>query len=115
MSRGLRRLGPFLLAVGLTGAGRPVTTIDAGASGGIAQVTITGMKFVPAHLRVKVGQRIRWTNEDLVPHTVTATDHLFDSTILAPSASWEWQATKAGDFSYGCVVHPTMIGSVTAH
>ena len=76
------------------------------------RVAITGMKFVPARLVVKPGERIRWTNEDLVPHTVTASNHLFDSSIVAPNATWEWTAGKAGDFSYACLIHPEMTGTV---
>ncbi len=77
------------------------------------QVAIRGMHFVPAQLTVHRGDKVRWTNEDLVPHTATASDKRFDSALIAPSASWEWTASEKGQIPYGCTVHPEMKGSVT--
>ncbi len=76
-------------------------------------VAIRGMLFVPAKLVVHPGDRVRWTNEDLVPHTATATNKGFDSSTIAAGASFEWVVTGKGELPYGCLVHPSMKGMIT--
>jgi len=72
------------------------------------QVVIENMQFVPATLQVRRGERIVWTNQDLVPHTVTARDGSFDSHAIAPGATWSLVATRAGAVDYACLYHPSM-------
>lgn len=76
--------------------------------GHVHHIEIRGFKFDPATLNVKPGDRVRWTNLDIAPHTATATDHSWDSGPLERGESWEWvvPATFAGD--YYCVFHPMM-------
>jgi plastocyanin len=69
-------------------------------------VQIEGMRFVPETLTVRRGERIVWTNNDLVPHTVTQA--AFDSHAVAPNASWSYVAAKPGTYPYGCTSHPAM-------
>ena len=76
-------------------------------------VAIDGMRFVPATLAVKPGDRVTWVNKDLVPHTVTARDGRFDSRTLAAGASFAWTATGAGRVEYACLYHPTMVATLT--
>jgi plastocyanin len=71
-------------------------------------VVIENMQFTPAMLQVRRGERIVWTNQDLVPHTVTARDGSFDSHAIAPGASWSLVATHAGAVDYACLYHPAM-------
>lgn len=73
-------------------------------------VRIEGMRFVPETLTVQRGDRIVWTNLDLVPHTVT--QQAFDSHALAPNASWSYVAGKPGTYAYHCTTHPTMVGTL---
>lgn len=73
-------------------------------------VRIEGMRFVPETLTVHRGDRIVWTNRDLVPHTVT--QQAFDSHALAPQASWSYVAGKPGTYAYHCTSHPTMVGTL---
>ena len=75
-------------------------------------VTIVGMHFVPATLRLRRGERVEWVNNDLVPHTVTARDGSFDSGSIAAGASWTWVADRAGRVAYACAYHPDMTASV---
>jgi plastocyanin len=75
-------------------------------------VTIENMQFVPATLSVRRGDRIVWVNKDLFPHTVTATNKAFDSGSIAAGGSWTYLADKSGQYSYGCVYHPTMKGAL---
>jgi plastocyanin len=75
-------------------------------------VAIHGMAFEPAELVLQPGDDVVWTNQDLVPHTVTADDGAFDSGAIAPGASWQWHADRAGDHAYSCRFHPTMKGEL---
>jgi plastocyanin len=71
-------------------------------------VTIEGTSFTPSTLTVKAGDTIVWINQDPFPHTVTSKDGGFDSGALQPDKSWKLTPAKKGDFSYVCVLHPTM-------
>jgi plastocyanin len=73
-------------------------------------VRIVDMQFEPAEIVVKRGSRIVWNNDDLFPHTVTATDETFDSGSIPASSSWTFVATQPGTHVYVCALHPTMQG-----
>jgi len=92
----------------------PALAARASAPAGAASVparsvVIENMQFAPATLQVRRGERVVWTNRDLVPHTVTARDGSFDSHAIAPGASWSLVASKAGAVDYACLYHPTMV------
>jgi plastocyanin len=79
------------------------------------QVAIRGMEFVPATVEVAVGDTIVWTNEDIVPHTVTSTaPPTFDSAGIESKKQWQHTVTVTGDFPYVCTFHPTMHGTIIA-
>lgn len=77
-------------------------------------VTIKGMKFSPKNLRVAVGDRITFVNQDSVPHTATASDGAFDTGRLRGGQSKRITVSVAGKHNYICRFHPGMKGSVTA-
>ena len=81
------------------------------------QVAIRGMQFVPAQLSVDVGDTITWTNEDVMPHTVTAAGAAtaFDSKDIAAKATWSLTVSATGDYAYVCSYHPTMKGQLAVH
>jgi plastocyanin len=110
--------------MGCTGATLPTGAPAAGhaasaasAAGRAAEhvhtVTIAGMRFSPAALQVRRGERIEWVNNDLVPHTATARDGSIDSKTIAAGASWAWTATHPGSLAYACAYHPSMTATVT--
>lgn len=76
-------------------------------------VLISGFKFQPDNLTVKVGETVEWKNADNVPHTVTADGKEFDSGSIRPGASWKFVATKAGTYNYICTLHPNMKAKLT--
>jgi amicyanin len=78
-------------------------------------VKITGMKFATPKLTVKVGETVKWVNEDTAPHTVTTTSGpaKLDSGTLQKGDSWSYTFTKAGTYEYYCAVHPDMKASIT--
>jgi plastocyanin len=76
-------------------------------------VTIKGFSFQPASLSVAVGSSVTWTNADSTAHTVTADDGSFDSSTLAPGATFSRTFATAGTFTYHCQIHPSMKATIT--
>ena len=111
--------GSWLAAAALAGAGtawaagRAASAPSRAAPAPAHTVTIAGMRFSPAVVQARRGERIEWVNNDLVPHTVTARDGSFDSKTIAAGASWAWVPTRAGSAAYACAYHPDMTASVT--
>lgn len=89
----------------------PVAT-PAAAPAGAAEVRIANLAFAPAELSVSRGETVVWTNDDAVPHTVTALDGSFGSGIFDPGASFSWTFPDAGTFAYQCLLHPQMQATV---
>jgi plastocyanin len=75
-------------------------------------VTIADFNFTPAVLAVAPGTELTWTNDDVAPHTVTATSEAFDSDRLDPGDSFSFRFDTPGTFEYRCLIHPDMQGSV---
>ena len=72
------------------------------------------IQFAPKDVTVKVGQTVKWVNQDTVDHNVTAKSGAsFKSDLFGNGASYEWKATKAGTMKYVCTVHPGMDGTMT--
>src|SRR4051812_11702190 len=69
------------------------------------QVGMRNIKFVPARVTVKVGQTVRWTNQDKVAHTVASAKLKLASEAIADGQSYEYRATKPGRFPYYCTIH----------
>jgi plastocyanin len=101
-----------LLGVALATAGIS-RAVDAKASPVEHVVNIENMKFSPATLRVRVGERVEFRNNGLVPHTATAkAAGAFDSGLVKPGQSWTLIAKAAGNFDYTCTFHPMMAGQI---
>lgn len=73
---------------------------------------VRNFTYLQPRLVVKVGTTVEWTNNDPLPHTVTATDKSFDSGLIQPGKTYRHTFTKAGTFNYFCVPHPFMKGVV---
>ena len=84
--------------------------------------TLGDKAFSPNLLRIKAGTTVTWTNDDNNLHTVTSgtpnaanAGEAFDSGLTAlimPAKTYSHKFTNAGEFSYFCRVHPTMIGKI---
>ena len=80
--------------------------------------SLTDIAYQPNPAQVRVGDTIRWTNDDSQPHTATSgenaeADGRFDSGILAPAATFEHTFTEASGYPYFCILHPNMVGTVS--
>lgn len=71
--------------------------------------------YTPNGITVKLGvnNTVTWTNNDASPHTVNANDGTFVSDNMAPGQTYTFTFTKAGVYSYHCMYHPWMTGTVT--
>jgi len=59
--------------------------------------TLANKAFSPDHVKIKVGNTVIWTNNDNNIHTVT---------------SGVANTPNAGEFTYFCRLHPTMVGEI---
>jgi plastocyanin len=106
----MKLLNRSLLAAAVLFAGLPLT---ASAGSTDPTVHIKNFKFVPATLAVAPGSTVTFINDDQEPHTVTATNHSFDSEGLDTNQKWNHTFAKAGTFAYICELHPYMHGTIT--
>jgi plastocyanin len=84
------------------------------SSGGTVTIDMKNIKFAPQAASVKVGQTVKWVNQDTVDHDVQAKSGAdFKSDLFGNGKSFEWKADKAGTVSYVCTVHPGMTGTLT--
>ncbi len=79
------------------------------------QVAISKSQYLPTRLEVTVGTTVTWTNEDPIPHTVTATKRGFDSGYLAQGDRYSHTFDTPGEFGYFCVYHPRMRATVVVN
>jgi plastocyanin len=72
-------------------------------------VMIKGFAFNPQTITINVGDSIVWTNKDGAVHTATSDDKkTFDTgDIKGGKSSKEIVFTKAGEFPYHCIHHPS--------
>ncbi|MFF2809150.1 plastocyanin/azurin family copper-binding protein [Streptomyces sp. NPDC058000] len=91
-----------------TGPGAPAAPVTGSA------VAINNFAFSPAALKVKVGTRVTWTNQDTDAHTVTSTGSggPLQSAALATHATYSYTFTKPGTYAYLCTIHPFMTATV---
>jgi len=76
--------------------------------------------FQPNPIYLAVGGTVMWINHDSDMHTITSglgpndlnLGKQFDSGFLAQGQVFKHTFKSAGDFSYFCVPHPTMLGKV---
>jgi len=90
------------------------TQSDAEQANDSVSIGIKDIKFVPDQATVKVGQKITWTNNESVPHNVTAEEGAdFKSDTLNEGDTFEYTPTTAGEIGYVCTIHPGQNGTIT--
>lgn len=69
--------------------------------------------YRPGNISVNMGTLVTWTNQDSVPHSVTAPG-AFDSGMIAPNGGrFTWMAAMQGTFAYFSITDQSMKGSIT--
>jgi plastocyanin len=84
------------------------------ASGGqTVQVKMKDILFVPEMITARVGQTVRWTNQDPFAHTVKAVQGAtFASRAIDEGDTYEQKLTKPGRIAYVCTIHPNQKGTI---
>jgi plastocyanin len=78
------------------------------------KVEISDLKYKPAKLKIKKGEKVVWTNADDREHTVLSHDKAktLDSGKIGVGQTWEFTFDKPGTYEYGCEYHPRMKGVI---
>ena len=108
-------VGTQLLGISFAGVTKPqnAVTILQGSS-----VSHGGKYLDPEILTVKVGDKVRWENNDLAAHTVTSgnqaqgSDARFDSGLFMSGNNFEVTFNEKGTYDYFCMVHPWKAGKI---
>lgn len=109
-----------VVAIGLTGCRGPAA----------ARVTVRSFEFRPAEVHVEPGERVTWTNEDNILHTVTSgaagaqgvpgvseevpasPDGRFDLELDGKGSTASFDFGDPGSYPYFCVIHSGMSGTI---
>ena len=79
-----------------------------------AQAVDTGdYYFAPSDVTISVGDTVTWTNSSGEAHTVTGDDGSWGTDDLEPGQSFSRTFTRAGTFTYTCVIHDGQTGTIT--
>lgn len=79
------------------------------------KVTIESFSFMPMAIRVQVGTTVTWTNHDVIEHNVVADTvgpHAPHGALLSKGQSYSFTFNTAGTYTYHCMPHPDMHGTV---
>jgi len=76
--------------------------------------------FAPMNIVISVGDKIRWRNDGIEPHTSTSgiqpiASGTWDSPLLWPGESYTRTFDSVGSFSYFCILHSGQTGNVTVN
>jgi len=77
-------------------------------------VAIQDYKFLPAEVRIKAGDTVKWINmEKRTSHSVLfPAENGLESERMFPGESWKRTFTAAGTYLYRCGPHEEMKGQV---
>lgn len=81
----------------------------------VHQVAIRNFAYLPAHITVAAGDTLVWRNSDILAHTVTARDSAWDSGSMPVDSAWRFVAQSVGTYTYFCIFHPNMKGTINVY
>lgn len=87
-----------------------VTFFSGVAAAQPGEVMIKNQQFIPHDVTIVKGETVTWNNMDQVDHTVKFADS--ESSVLKPGGKYSKMFNKEGTFTYGCGIHPNMMGRV---
>lgn len=82
---------------------------------GMNEVFIQDMAFNPATITVTANTTIKWTNKDMLAHTVTSDpdqSEQFESGSMSNGATFSHMFNTPGTYTYHCTPHPSMTATV---
>ena len=74
--------------------------------------------YTPSTATIAAGGTVTFTNTDTAPHTSTSgsaangPDGIFDTSLIMMNASFDVTLADAGTYTYFCMVHPWMEGTI---
>ena len=74
--------------------------------------------YTPSTVTISAGGTVTFTNTDTAPHTSTSgsaangPDGIFDTSLIMMNASFDVTLADAGTYTYFCMVHPWMEGTI---
>ena len=71
--------------------------------------------FSSPTISINVGDVVVWRNTDSIAHTVTANDGSYDSGTMQPGGVFTYAFNTPGTYSYRCLIHSGMIGTITVN
>jgi plastocyanin len=83
--------------------------------GELNTIVIKNFAFSPANLTIKTGTTVTWLNQDVAVHQIESDSKIpvaFISDSLAHGASFRFTFTQPGNYTYHCIYHPTMKGTI---
>ena len=76
-------------------------------------VVIAGMRFMPATIQIKIGEKVTWINHEPLAHTLTSQNNgLLASEPLSRGAMFSHTFRQPGIYHYYCLLHPSKNGLV---
>lgn len=66
--------------------------------------------YIPNPAQLSVGSKITWINKDTAPHTATAINGSFDTSLINAGSSGSAIIKGTGTIQYHCTIHPWMTG-----
>jgi plastocyanin len=90
-----------------TNAGSTTTTITIPQGAASQQVKVY---YQPNPAQLSVGSKITWINKDTAPHTATAINGSFDTSLINAGSSGSAIIKGTGTIQYHCTIHPWMTG-----
>jgi plastocyanin len=76
------------------------------------KVEIVDFSYDPDPVRIQVGGKVTWLNQDSSPHTATADDGSFDTGTLEEGKLKSETFKEPGTIEYHCSIHPEMHGTI---
>lgn len=78
------------------------------------EISIEDYKFVPAEVRIKAGDTVKWINrEKRTSHSVLfPAENGLESDRLFPQEHWQRTFTQPGSYGYRCGPHEEMKGRI---
>jgi plastocyanin len=90
------------------------STSTSTSSGNEVEIKMENIQFDPKAVTVKVGQKVKWVNEDTVAHDVASeSGEKIKSPTFGRGGSFEFTPKQAGEIKYVCTLHPGMDGTLT--
>ncbi|MFD4431047.1 cupredoxin family copper-binding protein [Nocardia sp. NPDC058497] len=78
-------------------------------------IDVSGMKYSPADVTIKVGETVTWKFSDKAPHNVQGIGDkaMGINSPIIDKGEWSYTFTQPGTYRYLCSLHPDMRGSIT--